>query len=291
MKRILDNLLGKWKALAPQRRILVVSVTATVLSLPLAPLRDLVAATMAFIGMKLETVFQQLEEKERLRKQDEEAKRLQKEADSIADLINKDFKQWKVQIQNVLAHTVGARDHKPSIIADDDDYDILAGKGDETAQKLSDDGGPSDIHDDVSRPKNPDPDPENGSPTYQADPEGEEQVGKRKMNPKKKSRGGGFSVDFRDLGEHEPRARYEAAERSILVNLEHPQIAAALKVGGINDVAFRRLAYEVAFAEYSIALSVEMANDGHFMDPQDAITAVREGINRMASLAADALYA
>ncbi|MEZ5218316.1 MAG: flagellar basal-body MS-ring/collar protein FliF [Ilumatobacteraceae bacterium] len=31
MKRILDNLLGKWKALAPQRRILVVSVTATVL--------------------------------------------------------------------------------------------------------------------------------------------------------------------------------------------------------------------------------------------------------------------
>ena len=75
------------------------------------------------------------------------------------------------------------------------------------------------------------------------------------------------------------------------MNLEHPQIAAALKVGGINDVAFRRLAYEVAFAEYSIALSVEMANDGHFMDPQDAITAVREVINRIASLAADALYA
>ncbi len=50
-------------------------------------------------------------------------------------------------------------------------------------------------------------------------------------------------------------------------------------------------AYEVAFAEYSIALSVEMANDGHFMDPQDAIFAVREGIGRMALLAAGTLYA
>lgn len=97
-------------------------------------------------------------------------------------------------------------------------------------------------------------------------------------------------MDFRDMGEHEPRAMYEASERSILVNLEHPQLAAALKVGGFEDVAFRRLAYEVAFAEYSIALSVEMAKGGSFMDPMESITAVREGINRMARLAANVLY-
>ena len=256
----------------------------------LNPKNELVRATMAFIGMNLEQVLQRLEDEERLRKQNEDSKRLEKEADAIADLINKDFKQWKVQIQNVLAHSVGARDHKPSIIADDEDFDILAGKGDEPASILSDDGGPSDIHDDVPHPPNPDPSPENSSPTYQQDPDGDERTGKRKINPKKNSRGGGFSVDFREMGEHEPRAMYEATERSILVNLEHPQLAAALKVGGINDVAFRRLAYEVAFAEYSIALSVEMAKDGSFMDPQDAITAVREGINRMASLAATTLY-
>ena len=251
---------------------------------------ELVRTIMAFVGMKLEQVLQKLEEKELLRKQNEETKRLQEEADAIANLINKDFKQWKVQIQNVLAHTVGAKDHKPSIISEDKDSDTLAGKGEEPATKVSDEGGPSDIHDDVPRPPNPGPDPENSSPTYESDEHGEEQTGKRNMDPKKKSRGGGFSVEFREMGEHELRAKYEAAERSILVNLEHPQLAAALKVGGIDDVAFRRLAYEVAFAEYSIALSVEMANDGHFMDPQDAITAVREGINRMASLAANTLY-
>lgn len=256
----------------------------------LNPKNELVRAIMAFVGMKLEVVLQELEEEERLRKQKEETKRLQKEADAIADLINQDFQQWKVQIQNVLAHTVGAKDYKPSIIADDEDFDIHAGKGDEPANKLSEEGGPSDIHDDVPRQPNPDQDPENSSATYEPDSKGTEQTGKRKMDPQKKSRGGGFSVEFREMGEHEPRAKYESSERSILVNVEHPQLAAALKVGGIDDVAFRRLAYEVAFVEYSIALSVEMANDGHFMDPQDAITAVREGINRMASLAANVLY-
>lgn len=256
----------------------------------LNPKNEMVRSIIAFVGMKLEQVLQDLEEEERLRRQNEESKRLQKEADAIADLINKDFKQWKIQIQNVLAHTVGAKDHKPSIIAGDDDFDILAGKGDEPATKVSDEGGPSDIHDDIVPPPNPDPDPENSSPTYEADPLGDEQSGKRKMDPKKKSRGGGFSVEFKEMGEHEFRAKYEATERSILVNLEHPQLAAALQVGGIDDVAFRRLAYEVAFAEYSIALSVEMANTGNFMDPQEAITAVRENMNRMASMAASTLY-
>lgn len=256
----------------------------------LNPKNELVRAVMAFVGMNLEVVLQELEEEEHQRKQKEETKKLQKEADAIADLINKDFQQWKVQIQNVLAHTAGARDYKPSIIADDEESDVFAGKGDEPATKLSEEGGPADIHDDDLTPPNPDPSPDNSSAVLEADPKGEEKSGKRKMDPKKKSRGGGFSVDFREMGEHEPRAKYEASERSILVNVEHPQLAAALKVGGIEDVAFRRLAYEVAFAEYSIALSVEMANDGHFMDPQDAITAVREGLNRMASLAANTLY-
>ena len=251
---------------------------------------ELVRNIIAFVGMKLEQVLQELEEEERLRRQNEEAKRLKTQADAIAELINQDFKQWKVQIQNVLAHTAGAKDHKPAIISDEDESDILAGKGEVTANKISDEGGPSDIHNDAPRPPNPDPDPENSSPTFEADSHGDQKTGRRKADPRKQSRGGGFSVEFREMGEREPRAKYEAAERSILINLEHPQLAAASKLGGIDDVAFHRLAYEVAFAEYAIALSVEMANTGNFMDPQDAITEVREGINRMATLAAKTLY-
>lgn len=248
---------------------------------------ELVRAIMAFIGMNLEKVLKNLEEEDRKRREDDEVKRLQKEADAIAELINKDFKNWKVQIQNVLAHSVGAKDSKPSIIDDDEDFDVLAGEGDVAAAEVAQDGGPPDIHNDEPKPEPPDPDPDNSASTFLPDPESDTKAGKRKMDPEKKSRGGGFSVDFREMGEQEPRARYEASERSILVNLEHPQISAALGVGGVKDAAFRRLAYEVAFVEYAIALSVEMANDSHFIDPQDAITSVRETINRMATTAAD----
>jgi hypothetical protein len=55
---------------------------------------------------------------------------------------------------------------------------------------------------------------------------------------------GGFSIDFRNMGVEERRAAYKREERTIYVNLDHPQIAAALAVGGVDDVAFRRLAYE-----------------------------------------------
>lgn len=247
---------------------------------------ELVRATMAFIGMSLEKILQKLEEEDQKRRHNDEVKRLQKEADAIADLINKDFKNWKIQIQNVLAHTVGANDTKPSIIADDDDFDVLAGEGHVPSVESTEQGGPPDIHNNEPNPGPPAPDPDNSAPTFLPDPDGDKNSGKRKLDPRKKSRGGGFSVDFREMGDQEPRARYEASERSILVNMEHPQIVAALGVGGVEDAAFRRLAYEVAFAEYAIALSFEMANDSHFIDPQDAITSVRETINRMARLAA-----
>ena len=256
----------------------------------LNPENELVRNVMAFLGMNLEIVLQQLEEEDQLRRQNEETQRLQKEADAIAELINKDFKNWKVQIQNVLAHTTGAKDIKPSIVAENDFFDVLAGEGEVPAVEISDEGGPPDIHNEEVRPPNPNPTPDNSAPTFLPDIESSETAGKRKMDPNKKSGGGGFKVEFREMGDHEPRAMYEASERSILVNLEHPQLATAMKIAGIEDISFRRLAYEVAFAEYSIALSVEMAKDGSFMDPQDAITAVREGINRMATLAANTLY-
>jgi len=247
---------------------------------------ELVRGTMAFIGMSLEKVLQKLEEDDQKRRHNDEVQRLKKEADAIANLINEDFKKWKVQIQNVLAHTVGANDSKPSIVADEEDFNVLAGEGDVASTVTTQEGGPSDIHNSEPHSEPPTPDPDNSAPTFLPDLDGDETSGNRKLDPRKKSRGGGFSVDFRELGDQEHRARYEASERSILVNLEHPQIVAALGVGGVEEAAFRRLAYEVAFAEYAIALSVEMANDSHFIDPQDAITSVRETINRMATLAA-----
>ena len=83
---------------------------------------------------------------------------------------------------------------------------------------------------------------------------------------------------------------YKREERTIYVNLDHPQIAAALSIGGVDDVAFRRLAYEVAFSEYSIALASELAAENYYRDLTDPIFDIRETLNRISRSAA-ALYA
>jgi hypothetical protein len=83
---------------------------------------------------------------------------------------------------------------------------------------------------------------------------------------------------------------YLRERRTIFVNLDNPQIAAALKSHGVEDPVFRRLAYEVAFCEYAVALAVELDGRQEFLDPMDAIVQIRETVNRIA-LASAALYA
>jgi len=93
---------------------------------------------------------------------------------------------------------------------------------------------------------------------------------------------GGFGVEFEHLGEGEPRARYVREQRVIYVNLDHPQIRAAKGDGNIDRIDFRRLAYEVAFSEYAIALASELASNQEYLDPTDPIFDIRETMNRMA---------
>jgi hypothetical protein len=52
----------------------------------------------------------------------------------------------------------------------------------------------------------------------------------------------------------------------------------------------RRLAYEIAFTEYAIALASEFAANDEYIEVTDPIVDIRESINRLASKAA-ALFA
>jgi hypothetical protein len=47
-----------------------------------------------------------------------------------------------------------------------------------------------------------------------------------------------------------------------------------------------RLAYEVAFSEYAIALSAELNDNDEYTDTSDPIVDIRETINRIARKAA-----
>jgi hypothetical protein len=93
------------------------------------------------------------------------------------------------------------------------------------------------------------------------------------------------------MGAESNRAKYVSDERTIYINLDHPQLVAARGAGPVEDPTFRRLAYEVAFTEYSIALATELAQlDGYYIDPTDPIFDIAETLNRLARKGAG-LYA
>jgi hypothetical protein len=109
-------------------------------------------------------------------------------------------------------------------------------------------------------------------------------------NDSKRSRPrGGFRVEYRNLGVSEERLRYECATLSILINLDHAVVKAALAEGKVEDPTFRRLSYEVALSEYAMALGYEMLQQDPNMPAGDLLYGVRSSLNRIAA-AAVALY-
>jgi hypothetical protein len=250
----------------------------------LNPRNELVRATHAFVGMHIESLLRQLEKEDRDRRRLEEAKKLQKEADQIADLINQDFQAWSAKIRKVVSATAGKADDAEQH-SGQGDAEFLAGEGDILADLLDEEGG---TH---IRPPGPGPAPDEPStgPLYEESETGEHNVDRHTGEVRQKRKRGGFNVEFRNMGKEEARAKYERTDRTIFVNLDHPQIAAALQLTNTEDTVFRRLAYEVAFTEYAIALASELAGTGYFIDPMEPVTEIRETVNRLARSAA-ALY-
>ena len=76
---------------------------------------------------------------------------------------------------------------------------------------------------------------------------------------------------------------------TILINLDHPLVRAALGDGSVEDPAFRRLSYEIAFSEYAMGLGYELSQQDPNMPPDDLLYEVRSTLNRI-SVAAVALY-
>ena len=101
---------------------------------------------------------------------------------------------------------------------------------------------------------------------------------------------GGFKVEYRELGDPQDRSKYDKNALTILINLDHPAVKNALKSSRIEDPNFKRLSYEIAFTEYSIALGYEMSERDPDIPADDLLYEVRSTLNRVAANAAD-LYA
>lgn len=259
-------------------------------SLVLNPKNPLVAAIYAFVGPHIEAVRQQLVEEQKQQRATEQSRRLEQEASRIEDIINQDFASFRKRLQKMRAAAAKAGfDTGPATGSEDEgndgDDDFLYG-GDEPARVI----GKGDAGTDGTGTSNGGDEPRRLNPIVEPDPGGEATGRHVKQDGRRPKPRGGFRVLFDNNGEGEGRALYQRETRTIYVNLDHPQIASALQGRSVEDPIFRRLAYEVAFSEYSVALASELDHRGDFIDPSDAIFEIRETIHRIARSAAS-LYA
>lgn len=252
-------------------------------SMQLNPANPIVQSLYAFIGAEVERIRRRLIRQEQDRRAEAEVRRLQREADQIADMINRDFSDFTTRVQRVRARGGRGRDEKQDMGKAEQDGPLRSSKDGEPAERVAEEGGPGGDHG-IGEAGGGTAD---HGPDLRPKSEGADRG--VKTDAQQKRRSGGFQVAFEHLGESEPRAKYVRDERVIYVNLDHVQIKAALGSGSVDDPMFRRLSYEVAFSEYAIALASELAANDEYIDPTDPIFDIRETINRMAVRAA-ALY-
>ncbi|MGA3036671.1 MAG: ATP-binding protein [Vulcanimicrobiaceae bacterium] len=243
----------------------------------------LVQAIHAFISVNVEAVRQELVADERARRQSEESKRLQRQADEIAKLLNEHFSEYSDKVKRTrstvtdLTKTGGEDDRVSQGL--DDLAAVFGGDDSVEVTGLDGEGGQREGGRHVSSP-NPDPDKLRMNPTVEkhedGDPLGDVIQGKKQ--PRRS--GGGFTVTYKNLGEEENRAKYDRDTRSIIINLDFPQIALAKK-DGQDAVEFRRLSNEVAVAEYAMALCTELITTSEFFHPSDVLFEIRATINKI----------
>jgi len=252
-------------------------------SLRLNPQHPAAAALIGFIGASLERVREELANEFRRRRDEREFKELQRQADRIARILNDDLAEVRerfAEIAQLRRRANVARAGAQPAGQEPDGY----AAGDEEPGILDVLEPPGEAH--AGREGREPPDlVRRGEP----DPEGPDRVGPRGGEGERRRARGGLRVEYRNLGEGEERGRYDAGEKAVLINLDHPMVAAARDALGIEDPGFVRLSYEIAFTTYALGLARELLARDPELDGEDVLFEVRDALRRVTRRAA-ALY-
>jgi hypothetical protein len=246
----------------------------------LNPANDTVRSLFGFLHRHVEGVRKGLMDDDRRRRATEEARKLTAQAAEIARLINEDFQDFRSRFERVRARARGGTDaFRTETIAGVTEGPLERG-GSEPARIVASTGSPGARGDGTGRNGE---EPRQLAPLLQGDSDGAERGRAAGGSGSTARSAGGFAVRFENMGGDQHRARYHRSGRTIEINLDHPQLRAALGTGSVEDPVFRRLAYEVAFCEYAIALAMEFAQiEGHYLDPDEPIVDIRDHLNRLA---------
>jgi hypothetical protein len=258
-------------------------------SLQLNPQHPVVVVLLGFIGSKLEEVRASLVRRAREARKTEQARRLAAEANKIAEILNEDFRKISERLHEIRAASSrkGAARSQVAARAAHNEPDEWV-RGTET---------PGVLVKAARKGTNPDPEPSPPHPPRptplvqargQPGPVGDNAVDPVGGNGGKRRRPqGGFRVEYKNLGVDAERSIYDPTTLTILINLDHPLVMAALGDGKVEDTTFRRLSYEIAFSEYAMGLGYELSQQDPNMPPDDLLYEVRSTLNRISSAAVE----
>jgi hypothetical protein len=251
-------------------------------SMRLNPSNELVQAIYAFVGQKIDQVRRELVKAQKKRRESEDAKKLAQQAQMIAQVINEDFIDFRQRVAKAKAKG-GKGFDLGSIFSGGAGQDELVVGTEVSAEIIAETGDPGAEGD---RGKSGS-EPRKLQPQVSPAPPSEKKQG-RPAEGKEGPLGGrgGFDVEFKNMGVDESRALYVSKERTIYINLDHPQLVCAKGTNSTEDPLFQRLSYEVAFSEYAIALAHELNQNNEYIDTSDPIFDIRDAINRVARKAA-----
>lgn len=263
--------------------------------LKLNPNNKLVGLLYSFIGIKVEEIRKKLVEENNKLKESEEAKKLQKHADKIADQINQHFQNYKDKIKQIrmkLAdgkiglsnnrNSGGFNSDGPLTIGDEldailnndisifDNNEILVDKND---------------HDDK------DTDVKDFKKKNLKEEEGKKKIAKKSNSEGKNnsSSGSKFKVNFANHGKESARAKFVEEENTVYINLDNSYISKLHKEKDkdpAKDFLFIRLAYEIAYTEYAMALANLLYQKQYFAQNTELyLQEIRTIINALAKTA------
>ena len=236
-----------------------------------------VVVLLGWLSEELEKIRSDFVRQVREERQSEMQAKLVKEAEKISDILNQDFAQQEIELE--LAQKVSKRSGNRSV------KEILDSEG-ELWSHSSDGQIPWEqtgrAH--KNRKHGGRATSGNSSNSELTAQRSNEQGAKKGIVRKgRKPKKAIFSIEFEHLTAEQNRSRYDGDTKTILINLDHPQIANAFETGGntISSRQFREICYEAAAVEYAIALPYEKLEKDELYHAEDALFDVRDTIDRV----------
>lgn len=234
------------------------------------------AVLIGFIGYHLEQVRRGLVEEQRQKRRERQFQELEEAAAGIAKLLNEDLSSVADRLADIRAMRrrsgsvaeaggTGGGDDPGTWVEGDEQpglLDVRAHDPSATAQPKGREAP------EIARPGHP-------------DPAGVDRVSPRGGHDGKPRPRGGLQVHYDHLGAEQDRSVYDEGSKVILINLDHPMVEAALGLGAVEDVAFRRLSYEIAFGQYALAVSQEFLKRDPDLTADDVLYEVRDTMRRI----------